>query len=156
MGLSNWIVIAYNLNSKVQVHSDCSISLAWWLDCTDCSAFRIKTCINTKSSGSDYSLLILMLRVRIPVNFLSDRNNVNFFFSLFNIAVQNYFTHIQPYMFWLRHAPVALLPGKEPRFLLNRRLDGTQSRSGRLGGEKNLFGIRTPDRPARILVTVPT
>ena len=115
--------------------------------------YRIKkTCINTKSSGSDYSLLILMLRrVRIPANLRSYRNYMNLFFSLCNIAVHNYFTHIHPHVFWIRHDLVALLPRKEPRTLLNRRLVGPQSRSGRFGGEKNLLGIRNPDRAARSL-----
>jgi hypothetical protein len=35
------------------------------------------------------------------------------------------------------HAPAALLPGKEPLYPLDRRLGGTQSRSGRSGEEKN-------------------
>jgi hypothetical protein len=33
------------------------------------------------------------------------------------------------------HAPAALLPGKEPLYPLDRRMGGSQSRSGR-GGEK--------------------
>jgi hypothetical protein len=37
------------------------------------------------------------------------------------------------------HAPAALPPGKEPRYALDRRLDGPQSRSGRCGEEKNLY-----------------
>jgi hypothetical protein len=36
-----------------------------------------------------------------------------------------------------RHAPAALPPGKRPRYPLDRRLDGPQSRSGRGGEEKN-------------------
>jgi hypothetical protein len=36
------------------------------------------------------------------------------------------------------HAPVALLPGKQLLDPLDRRLGGTQSSSGRCGGEKNL------------------
>jgi hypothetical protein len=47
----------------------------------------------------------------------------------------------------------ALPPGKEPRYPLDRRLGGPQSRSGRRGEKKNLplSGIepRSPDRPAR-------
>jgi hypothetical protein len=35
------------------------------------------------------------------------------------------------------HAPAALPPGKEPRYPLDRRLGGPQSRSGRGGEEKN-------------------
>jgi hypothetical protein len=34
------------------------------------------------------------------------------------------------------HAPDALSPGKSPRYPLDRRLSGPQSRSGRGGGEK--------------------
>jgi hypothetical protein len=35
------------------------------------------------------------------------------------------------------HAPAALTPGKKPRYLLDRRLGGLQSRSGRGGEDKN-------------------
>jgi hypothetical protein len=35
------------------------------------------------------------------------------------------------------HAPAALFPGKEPWYPLDRRLGGSQSRSGRGGEEKN-------------------
>jgi hypothetical protein len=54
------------------------------------------------------------------------------------------------------HAPVALPPGKKPRYPLDRRLGGPQSRSGRGGEEKNSQpapGIEpwNPDRPARSL-----
>jgi len=35
------------------------------------------------------------------------------------------------------HDPAALPPGKEPWYLLDRRLGGPQSRSGRGGEEKN-------------------
>jgi hypothetical protein len=53
-----------------------------------------------------------------------------------------------------RHAPAALYPrGKNPRYPLDRRLGGPQSRSGRRGQKKNLplSGIepRSPDCPAR-------
>jgi hypothetical protein len=54
-----------------------------------------------------------------------------------------------------RHAPAALYPrGKKPRYPLDRRLGGPQSRSGRRGQKKSplpLLGIesRSPDRPAR-------
>jgi hypothetical protein len=34
------------------------------------------------------------------------------------------------------HAPVVLLPGKEPPYTSDRRLGGPQSRSGRKGKEK--------------------
>jgi hypothetical protein len=36
------------------------------------------------------------------------------------------------------HPPAALPPGKEPRYPLDRRLGGPQSRSGRCGEEKIL------------------
>jgi hypothetical protein len=35
------------------------------------------------------------------------------------------------------HVPATLSPGKEPRYPLDRRLGGPQSRSGRDGEEKN-------------------
>jgi hypothetical protein len=44
-------------------------------------------------------------------------------------------------------APAALPPGKEPRYPLDRRLSGPQSRSGRGGEEKNsqhLLGLEPP------------
>jgi hypothetical protein len=34
------------------------------------------------------------------------------------------------------HAPAALPPGKYPRYTLDRRLGGPQSRSGHSGGEE--------------------
>ena len=45
-----------------------------------------------------------------------------------------------------RHAPATLCPsphplGKEPRYPLNRSLDGTQSGSGRFGEQKNLLPL---------------
>ena len=58
-----------------------------------------------------------------------------------------------------RIAPWSLYPRKELRCQLGRKPDGTQKRSRRFGGDKNLFfsgGICTPDYPARILVTLPT
>jgi hypothetical protein len=36
------------------------------------------------------------------------------------------------------HAPAALIPGKAPLYLLDRRLGGPQSRSGCCGEEENL------------------
>jgi hypothetical protein len=45
------------------------------------------------------------------------------------------------------HASAALPPGKEPRFLLDRSLGGSQSWSGRGGEEKNsqpLPGLEPP------------
>jgi hypothetical protein len=36
------------------------------------------------------------------------------------------------------YAPAALLPGKDPRYPLGRRLDGPQSRSGHGVEEKNI------------------
>jgi hypothetical protein len=50
------------------------------------------------------------------------------------------------------HAPAALPPGKSPRYLLDRRLGGPQSRSGRGGEEKNsqpLPGLEPPAHLAR-------
>jgi hypothetical protein len=59
------------------------------------------------------------------------------------------------------YAPAALPPGKEPRYPLDRRLGGPQSRSGHGGEEKNSQlppGIEpcNPGRPAPILVAIPT
>jgi hypothetical protein len=51
-----------------------------------------------------------------------------------------------------RHAPAALYPrGKDPRYPLDRRLGGPQSRSGRRDRRKILCPCRgsNPDRPAR-------
>jgi hypothetical protein len=45
------------------------------------------------------------------------------------------------------HAPAALPPGKDPGYLIDRRLGGPQSRSGRGGEEKNsqpLPGLEPP------------
>jgi hypothetical protein len=40
------------------------------------------------------------------------------------------------------HAPAALYPrGKDPRYPLERRLDGPQSRSGHRGYKKNLLAL---------------
>jgi hypothetical protein len=58
--------------------------------------------------------------------------------------------------------PWPLYPqGKSSCYPLDRRLDGTQSHSGRGGEEKNSQsppGIepKNPDRPARSLVAIPT
>jgi hypothetical protein len=54
------------------------------------------------------------------------------------------------------HASAALLPEKEPRYQLDKRLGGLQSRSGHSGEEKNYQpppGIEpyNPDRPVRSL-----
>jgi hypothetical protein len=51
------------------------------------------------------------------------------------------------------HAPAALPQGKSPRYPLDRRLGGPQSRSGRGGEEKNSqppqgIELQNPDRPA--------
>jgi hypothetical protein len=57
------------------------------------------------------------------------------------------------------HAPATLLPGKKPRHPLDRRLGGSQSRSGRGGEEKNSpFPCKesNPGRPARSVVIVLT
>jgi len=58
---------------------------------------------------------------------------------------------------WL-HVSAALPPGKLHRYLLNRRLDGPQTRHF---GEENKIpvahtAIGTPDRPARRLVHIPS
>jgi hypothetical protein len=50
------------------------------------------------------------------------------------------------------HALIAFLPGKGPRYPLNRRLGGPHSRSGRFAST----GIRNLDHLARSLVTIPT
>jgi hypothetical protein len=42
------------------------------------------------------------------------------------------------------HAPAALPPGKDPRYTLDRRLGGPQSRSGCCGEEKHLAPARNP------------
>jgi hypothetical protein len=44
------------------------------------------------------------------------------------------------------HAPAALSPGNKPRYPFYMRLGGSQSRSGRHGGQKILYpiGTRTP------------
>ena len=54
-----------------------------------------------------------------------------------------------------RHAPATLYPRERHPYPLYRRLGGPQGRSGRA---ENLVpsGIRSPDRPARRSVTIPT
>jgi hypothetical protein len=50
---------------------------------------------------------------------------------------------------WLASRLGPFTPGKQHRYPLNRRLDGLQSRSGRIREEKKsvaLTGIETPDR----------
>jgi hypothetical protein len=59
------------------------------------------------------------------------------------------------------HPTAALPPGKEPSYLLDRRLGGLQSRSGRGGDEKNSQsppGIEPYNlyRSARSPVAIPT
>jgi hypothetical protein len=59
------------------------------------------------------------------------------------------------------HATASLPPWKEPRYPLDRKLGGPQSRSGHGGGEKNSQpppGIepQNPDRPASSLVAIST
>jgi hypothetical protein len=39
------------------------------------------------------------------------------------------------------HDPVALIPGQEPRYALDRRMGGPQSRSGRGGEEKSIQSL---------------
>jgi len=46
------------------------------------------------------------------------------------------------------HAPVALIPRKEPQYSLDRRLGGLQSRLGRGAEEKIPYRKSNPDRPA--------
>jgi len=58
---------------------------------------------------------------------------------------------------WSTHTSAALTLGEELRYSFNRTLCGLQSRSGCYGEETHLFGStrpRTPDRPARSLVTI--
>ena len=53
--------------------------------------------------------------------------------------------------------PGHFIAGKEPRYSLNRRLSGPQSRSGRFEKQKSFFalaGIWIPDRQARHLVAI--
>jgi hypothetical protein len=50
------------------------------------------------------------------------------------------------------HVPAALPPGKEPRYPLDRRLGGLQSRSGRGGEEKNSQPLPGLDPPIIQLV----
>jgi hypothetical protein len=57
------------------------------------------------------------------------------------------------------HAPATLPPGKEPRYPLDRRLGGPQSRSGRSGEEKNSqtdisAGCKTLDSQSNSLTTL--
>jgi hypothetical protein len=56
------------------------------------------------------------------------------------------------------HAPAALPPGEEPSVPLDRRLDGSQSRSGRGGEEEDTSPCResNPGRPVLCLVIVLT
>ena len=48
-----------------------------------------------------------------------------------------------------RHVPAALLPRKETRYPLYRRLGGPQGRSGEARKISNLAGIQSPGRTAR-------
>jgi hypothetical protein len=56
------------------------------------------------------------------------------------------------------HAPAALpLPGEKTRYPLYRRLCGSRGRCGRVQKiSPPPTGIRSPDRPARRLVDIPT
>jgi hypothetical protein len=56
------------------------------------------------------------------------------------------------------HASDAFHRGKKPRYTLDRRLGGPQSRSGGIGKEQNLSSYResNPGHPARSLVTILT
>jgi hypothetical protein len=53
------------------------------------------------------------------------------------------------------HAPAALPPGKSPRYPLDRRLGGPQSRSGRFGEEKILDSNSDPSvfQPELVAIT---
>jgi hypothetical protein len=55
-------------------------------------------------------------------------------------------------------APVTYPQGKSPRYPLDRRLGGPQSRSGRGGEEKDVpsSAEHQPGRPSHILVTILT
>ena len=58
---------------------------------------------------------------------------------------------------WLTSRPGRFNPGKQPRYLLNRKLGGTQSRSGDFAEENDLLPLPGfPDRPARSLVATPS
>jgi hypothetical protein len=59
---------------------------------------------------------------------------------------------------WSPSRPGRLTSQKEPWYALKKRLGGSQSRSGRFGEEKSLAStlMRTPNRPARSLVSTPT
>ena len=71
---------------------------------------------------------------------------------------------VQPYSFlssaldgseWLTSRPGRFNPGEQPRNLLNRKLGGTQSRSGGFAEENHLLPLSGfPDRPARSLVVI--
>ena len=55
------------------------------------------------------------------------------------------------------HPTTALLPMKDRRYPLNRRLGGPQSRCGCIGEMKNLLpltGSQTPHHPAHSLATI--
>ena len=54
-----------------------------------------------------------------------------------------------------RHSPAALPPGKT-RYSLYKRLGGHQSRSGQVRKISPSTGIRSPDRPTRSVVAIPT
>jgi len=57
---------------------------------------------------------------------------------------------------WLTSRPGRFNSGKQPRYLLNRKLGRAQSRSGGFAEENYLLHLSGfPDRPARILVAIP-
>jgi len=66
--------------------------------------------------------------------------------ELIHLLAQIPFPAIRPIPFF--NVPAALPPGKT-RYLLYRRLGGTQSRSGRVRTISAPNGIQFPDRPAR-------
>ena len=73
---------------------------------------------------------------------------------------------VQPYSFlssaldgseWLTSRPGRFNPGEQPRYLLNRKLGGIQSRSGGFAEDNNLLPLPGfPDRPVRSLVAIPS
>jgi hypothetical protein len=56
---------------------------------------------------------------------------------------------------WSASRPCRFIPGESPRYPLDRRLSGPQSRSGRRGEEKILdpTGTRTPTRQNQIQIS---
>jgi hypothetical protein len=57
---------------------------------------------------------------------------------------------------WLTSRSGRFIPGKEPRYLLNRKLGGIQCQCGRFGEEKNLLAIPWFESRAAQSLAVPT